>query len=497
LTLSSLPPGWAETTIGSVVEPKVHQAPPSSPARYIEISGIDRATKKIVEAPEVAPADAPTRARQWVKPEDVLVSLTRPNLNAVALVPDWLDGAVASTGFDVLRANSVLPKWLHYRVRSQAFVMDVCAGLQGVVYPAIRPKDVRAHRFPLPPIGEQERLVEVLDSYFSRLDEVEAGLERAQRNLKRYRASVLQAAVTGRLVPTEAELARAEGRGYEPASELLKRILVERRSRWEESGRRGKYVEPAPPDTSNLPELPEGWCWASLDQLLVRPLSNGRSVPDAATGFAVLRLTCLRDGQIDLTQRKSGRWTPTEAAPFLVEEGDFLVARGNGSKHLVGRGGLVASIAEPVAFPDTLIRVRVSSEHVSPRLFCAIWNSHLVRSYIERTARTTAGIYKINQSDLEAVPIPLAPRFEQQRLEAEVERLGSVVQEAVSVLATQAARTSRLRQSILKSAFDGKLQDQESKYEPEAVILEESLAERATAVGNRKAKPARRGGRSR
>ena len=94
-----------------------------------------------------------------------------------------------------------------------------------------------------------------------------ATLERVQRNLKRYRASVLKAAVEGRLVPTEAELARAEGRDYEPASVLLERILAERRRRWQEAGGRGKYQEPVAPDTTDLPELPEGWCWATMDQV--------------------------------------------------------------------------------------------------------------------------------------------------------------------------------------------------------------------------------------
>ena len=111
-----------------------------------------------------------------------------------------------------------------------------------------------------------------------------ATLERVQRNLKRYRASVLKAAVEGRLVPTEAELARAEGRDYEPASVLLQRILAERRRRWEEAelaklkarGKtpkddkwKAKYKEPAPPDTAELPELPEGWCWITVGALTI------------------------------------------------------------------------------------------------------------------------------------------------------------------------------------------------------------------------------------
>ena len=217
------------------------------------------------------------------------MSMTRPNLNAVAQVAPDLDGAVASTGFAVLRSVGVAPGWIFYRVRSNEFIAGVCEDLQGVVYPAIRPHDVRRHKLPVAPVPEQHRIVEAIESYLTRLDDAIATLERVQRNLKRYRASVLKAAVEGRLVPTEAELARTEGREYEPASVLLERILAERRRRWEEAelaklkakGKapkndkwKAKYVEPAGPVTSELPELPEGWCWATVDQLIAEPLRD-------------------------------------------------------------------------------------------------------------------------------------------------------------------------------------------------------------------------------
>lgn len=92
---------------------------------------------------------------------------------------------------------------------------------------------LKALPVPVAPRSEQARIVEAIESYFTRLDDAVTTLERVHRNLKRYRASVLKAAVEGRLVPTEADLARTEGRDYEPASVLLDRILAERRRRWE------------------------------------------------------------------------------------------------------------------------------------------------------------------------------------------------------------------------------------------------------------------------
>ena len=91
----------------------------------------------------------------------------------------------------------------------------------------------------LPPLPEQRRIVAEIEKQFTRLDASVDGLKRAQANLKRYRASVLKAACEGKLVPTESELARAEGRDYEPADRLLERILTERRAHWESQEKRG------------------------------------------------------------------------------------------------------------------------------------------------------------------------------------------------------------------------------------------------------------------
>ncbi len=92
------------------------------------------------------------------------------------------------------------------------------------------------YSLPVAPIREQRRVVDAIESILSRLDASTTLALRAQQNLRRYRAAILKAAVEGHLVSTEAELARAEGRDYEPAEVLLKRILTERRRCWEERG---------------------------------------------------------------------------------------------------------------------------------------------------------------------------------------------------------------------------------------------------------------------
>src|SRR5437762_11391181 len=119
----------------------------------------------------------------------------------------------------------------------------MCRVVQGALYPAVRPKDIRQFQIPLPPVEEQRRIVAEIEKQFTRLDAGVTSLKRVQTALKRYRASVLKTAYEGHLVPTEAELARKKNRSYETGEELLQRILKEHREKWKG---KGKYKEPAP-----------------------------------------------------------------------------------------------------------------------------------------------------------------------------------------------------------------------------------------------------------
>ncbi len=127
--------------LGEMTESRVAQDGPPSRGEftYVDISSIDRETKRIIE-PKVLPvAKAPSRAKQVLKAGDVVVSMTRPNLNAVALVPPDLDGAIGSTGFHVLRAKDAEPGFLFYAVQTNDFIDAMCEKVQGALYPAVRP----------------------------------------------------------------------------------------------------------------------------------------------------------------------------------------------------------------------------------------------------------------------------------------------------------------------------------------------------------------------
>ncbi len=283
---SKLPKGWAETTIGDVTINKVPQVIPGATEtfKYIDISSIDNTLKEVVDPKTLSGDQAPSRARQRVKNNDVLVSMTRPNLNAVAFVPESLDNAIASTGFDVLRSIGIEPKWLFLHAVSKEFVAEMSALVQGALYPAIKSKDIRTYKIPLPPFKEQKRIAAKIEELQSHSRRAKEALDTIPDLLEQLRQSILGAAFRGDLTKKWREQHKGQ---IVPATELLKRIRTERRKRWEEAElerlkakgltgdkleaqfdkRRKQYKEPAPVDITDLPELPEGWCWASIDEL--------------------------------------------------------------------------------------------------------------------------------------------------------------------------------------------------------------------------------------
>lgn len=135
--------------------------------RYVDLSSVDKVRKEIdlKATPEVFAVDAPSRARQLISTGDILVSTVRPNLNGVAIVPEELDGATASTGYCVLRADerNLHGRYLYHWIQTDSFVGDMISKSTGANYPAVSDKIIKDSKIPLPPLPEQKRIAAILD----------------------------------------------------------------------------------------------------------------------------------------------------------------------------------------------------------------------------------------------------------------------------------------------------------------------------------------------
>jgi len=469
----ALPPGWAWTTIGEIavsINPgfpsgehnqegrgRPHLRPMNisakgeidlSEVKYVEVSDSDRLIRGDVLFNNTnSPAWVGKTA--YIRQDTVWAysnHMTRIRLPADRIDPAWV-------------ANSLhhlfLDGFFRMNCRHHVNQASISSGFLG-----------QNVSIPLPPLPEQRRIVAEIEKQFTRLDAGMAALKRVQANLKRYRASVLKAACEGRLVPQDPN--------DEPADCLLARILSERRAKWGTEHPGNKYVEPAVPESDGLQELPEGWCWANLGQL-AWDAGYGTSQRCAyeAPGPPVLRIPNIAKGRIDLNDLKYATLPGELNYAEALAPGDLIIIRTNGSKDLIGRSAVVrGAFIEPHFFASYLIRFRLLATPTVPELLGAVWNAPMIRRQIEGIAATSAGQYNVSMGALSRLLIPVPPLLEQHRIVAEVERRLSVVAEVETAVAANLARAGRLRQAILKRAFEGRLVEQDPADEPAGAPME-------------------------
>ena len=493
-----LPKGWVQASVqalASLSPRSIQSGPFGSNLRHSEfrptgrlVIGIDNVQDghfSMGSRNRISVAKFAELERYRARPLDVLITVMA-TVGRCCVVPANIEPAIITKHVYRItpELSVVAPSFLMFALKGAPAVRNqMYQEARGQTRLGLNGTIVKGLQIPVPPLPEQHRIVAEIEKHFTRLDDAVATLKRVQAQLKRARASVLKAAVEGRLVPTEAELARAEGRSYEPASVLLERILEERRKRHEEAQvgakRKKKYKEPVGPETQGLPELPAGWAWASVEQMsdATRTVTYGvvklgAEVPD---GIPTLRSSNVRPLRLEIERVK-------RISPSI--EANYRRTRLVGGELLITVRGTLGGV---VVAPDSCADWNVSREVAVIALqelrlgpFIAVaFGSPVVSNWMKRRLKgiTYTGL---NIATLKEVPLPLPPQAEQHRIVAEVERRLSVIDALEQTVERNLARSSRLRQSILKRAFEGKLVPQDPNDEPASELLARIRAERET-----------------
>lgn len=505
-----LPRGWVKVRLGELCLPVVTVQPEDSPDvafTYFDIGGIDNDKNRIVETKSVTGRNAPSRARQTVRKDDILFSTVRTYLRKIARVEVDYPNPVASTGLVVVRAaEGVSSQFLFFQMLSEDFLQPLNALQTGSSYPAVRARDVFAQPIVLPPTREQEKIAAKLSAAFLGVERAETAARRAQKRLQRYCAALLDAAVTGELtLPWRA--ARLKNKETEPETGevLLRRLLVARRARWEQGELRrldtdGKapkddkwklrYRQPVPPKTNELPEVPEGWTSISIDQLSWNSgYGTSAKCTYEADGPAVLRIPNIRNRTIDLADLKFAASFQDFNDEDFVAPGDLLLIRTNGSRDLIGRVAVVkATPAKKCGFASYLIRFRLGGDETIWSWVSLAWDSNVLRSSIESRAATTAGQYNVSLSSLADLAIPLPSTDEQTEIISQVERRLSAADRLATALEQQLIRASATRQLLLREAFAGRLVPQDANDESVSLLLKRVSAARESEAQKPKGK---------
>jgi len=459
--LPKLPAGWEWRTVGELAadEPNAITDGPfgsnlktahytESGPRVIRLQNIGDGTF-IDAAAHISDEHFQRLFRHRVFAGDIVIAALGESPPRSCIIPEAVGPAVVKADCIRFRPDPAHnSKYLNYALNCEQTRRWVKPIVHGVGRPRLNLKEIKSIPLPVAPRDDQDRIVEDLEQQLTRLDAGVSALKRIQVNLKRYRAAVLKAACEGRLVPTEAELARREGRSYEPASALLALSEPERARANPRRPRRNQPSGVSVAMQPDLPRLPEGWAWTTVSQL--GTVSTGKTPPTSQSDYF--------DGDVPF-------FKPTD-----LEAGyNVRVAR----QTLTVGGAQLAGLLEPLAVLVTCIGATIGKAGLA-RVTCAVNQqinalsvapSRALPEYVycfftsplgkqavkENAAATTLPI--LNKSRFERLRVPLPPFDEQRRIVAEVGRLLTVVENAENGLSAQTARASHLRRALLVAAF--------------------------------------------
>ncbi|MEK6789115.1 MAG: restriction endonuclease subunit S [Pseudomonadota bacterium] len=340
---------------------------------------------------------------------------------------------------------------------------------------------------PIAPAVEQTRIVTKLEELLSDLDAGVAELKAAQKKLGQYRQSLLKAAVDGALT---AEW-RSRNAPTEAGAQLLDRILAERRASWEAKqlakfdaqgkappkGWQSKYPEPVKPDVSGLPELPEGWVWACVEQLGNVQLGRQRS-PDKLKGLnpvPYIRAANITEQGVDFSDVLKMDFSEKERETFQLISGDVLLTEASGSPQHVGRPVIWPHVDGLYCFQNTVIRftpMGITSEFAF-QLFLA-WQ----KLGVFQRLSGGVGINHLSAGKFSALAVPLPPLTEQAALVGTLSMAFDSLAAQERAIEYSLKQSTAQRQNILRAAFSGQLVSQDPNDEPASVLLERIRTER-------------------
>jgi len=474
------PKGWVWTRLENITDIILGQSPPSS-TYNLDKMGLPFYQGK-AEFGEIYPAPVKwcSKPKKVAEKGDVLISVRAP-VGPTNICPEQ---SCIGRGLAAIRPlGNMHSLFILYLIRSCE--NKLISKKTGTTFDAITGDRLRKFEIPLPPLPEQHRIVAKIEELFTKLDAGMVELKKVRSQLKLYRLAVLKYAFEGRITEEWRETHKDK---LESASVLLEKIKEERKKKLGK-----KYKELPPLDTSNLPDVPDGWVWTRVNELfdvsygLAEPLR--KTVSDNKNDIPVIRIANITAyGTLDLSELKYFPLEIEQKRKLKLHKGDVLFNWRNSPKWL----GKSAVFDQENEFVNASFLLRLRPYVIGYSKFATAWINHLrLTGYFLTKIENAVNQANFNANKTKQVEISFPPLPEQNKIMEEIEQRFSVADEVEKVIEQSLKKAERLRQSILKRAFEGKLVPQDPSDEPAEKLLELIKAEKAKKEAEKKAKKRR------
>jgi type I restriction enzyme S subunit len=498
-----LPGSWARAELSQIADvnpPRSALGASGAVAHFVPMSAVAPEFGG-VDVSAIRPIGEVQKGYTAFKEGDVIFAKITPCMEngKVAVTPPLPHGvAFGSTEFHVIRPRcGASALWIAHFLSQQSIRSLARQNMTGSAGQLRVPTTwLGGLSIPLPPSMELDRIIKAVESLNHDLDQGLDALHRAKSNLDRYRASVLNSAVTGSLTAEwrKANLAKEDGKA------LLERILRERRERWEQEqlvsfaakdkqppkGWREKYEEPA---AIHSYDIPDSWIWASASVVCKQIECGNTPTSELMTSgygevpfIKVYNLTMNGDLDFSIKPTFVSAHTHTQLLARSRAVPDDVLMNIVGPP--LGKVALVPNTHPEWNMNQAVVLFR-SGTAIYPKFLQYCLMSHVVSNWIERTAKATAGQANVSLTNCRLLPIPIPPLAEQEEI---VKRVGielSRADEAIQHCVLGNSQSQRLRQSILKAAFEGRLVPQDPNDEPASALLKRITAKSSAATATK------------
>lgn len=467
-----VPDNWVWVRLGALL-PEMETRDPTKLGTdfftYIDVESIDNKNQKVSSPKTLSVKKAPSRAKRAVHEGDVIISLVRPYLKNIAYIGSDLKDAVASTAFYVCGPSKAhCNKYLYYYSKSDVMTTYLNLRAKGHNSPSVRNSDFLNTPFPLPPLPEQKRIVDRVESLLGKINEAKELIEEAKETFETRRAAILAKAFRGELTKKW----REQHPDIEPADLLL---AQGEEDSLEETKKSSKQKIAPPP--ANFPyELPKGWRWVKFGSCVEN--HNGKRVPVSGK---------------ERENRKGpfpyyGASGVIDSIDGYTHDGEFVLIGEDGA-NLISRNKPIAFLAKGKIWVNNHAHVVSCRIGILNDYLCHYINSIDLRPYVTGSAQP-----KLTKKMLNTIPIPLPSKEEQQEIVSLINNVfeaEKLVEENLSSLKSQ---LNSLTQSILNKAFRGELGTNNPEEESALELLKEVLLEQAEeTIDNPKSKANRQG----
>lgn len=430
-----VPENWVWVRLGDVnkyISKSVN--PISEPDKIFELYSVP---SMVDNYPEIIAGSDIGSSKQSVCKKDVLLCKINPRINRVWKVSQFTDNElIASSEWIIIRNNHIDANYLMYCFQSKYFREFMLSNVSGVGGSLMRaqPKYVQTYPIPLPPLSEQQRIVERIEELFAKLDEAKERLQEVADSFAVRKAAILHKAFTG---------------------ELTKQWRLENGvsdESWEESNL-GSFIACGPQNGLYKPKSSYG------------------------DGIRIIRIDAFYDGVIEQwDELKRLRLDENEIECYSLNLNDILINRVNSMQYL-GKSALVRELKDICVFESNIMRLSVDESRIYPEFLISFLNSQMGLNELRKNAKQAVNQASINQQDIKNVIINLPALSEQHEIVRLIDEL--LAREHKAQQATEQALVSidLMKKSILARAFRGELGTNKASEASALELLKQVLAE--------------------